>query len=414
VNANILIAEDEIGIRTALTLLLEGEGYRVKTVQNGNEAINAIRGENYDLVISDIRMPGMNGLQLLEEITRQPGGPEMIIMTAYGSIETAIQALKNGARDFLLKPFSNELLKMTVSRTLRVRELSEENKKLHELERMKKEFITMIAHELRTPLTSIKGYLKLVLSGMVGELLEPQREYLNVVHQNGEKLQQIINKMIDMGNLETSDFNLDTISTNTLSVIWESIAEVQEAYEKKHLKLEVNLAAPLRPILVDPYRMKQIITFLLDNAIAFSMPYKRIWLSVNQWRGQESLKATETPKSYVDLSDLEPIDYLEISVKDEGPGIPEDKLSQIFKKFYQIEDLYIRQVGGMGIGLSLCKKLVSVMGGKIWVESKIGAGCKFTFLLPWHQPAETVDNDNAIADKSEHEHYEKMAQTQAA
>jgi signal transduction histidine kinase len=131
--------------------------------------------------------------------------------------------------------------------------------------------------------------------------------------------------------------------------------------------------------------MKQIITFLLDNAIAFSQPYRRIWLSVDRWKGVEAMRSGDIPMSYVDLSDLEAIDYLEISVKDEGPGIPKDKLSQIFEKFYQIENLYIRQVGGMGIGLSLCKKLVEIMGGKIWVQSREGEGSQFSFILPWRQ-----------------------------
>jgi len=393
VSTRILIAEDELGIRTALTMLLEEEGYEITTVKDGEQAIEAIRAEHFDLVISDIRMPGMNGLQLLEEIRKLPAAPEIVIITAYGSIETAIQALKNGARDFLIKPFSNELLKMTVARTLKLRELSEENKKLRELERMKKEFITMLAHELRTPLTAIKGYLKLVLSGMAGELEALQKDYLGVVNMNSDKLQNIINKMIDMGHLETSEFSLELANTNTLSVIWEAIAEVQEAYEKKHLKMEVNLAASLRPIMVDPSRMKQIITFLLDNAIAYSQPYHRIWLTVDRWKGVESIRQQDLPMSYVDLTDLEAIDYLEISIKDEGPGIPKDKLSRIFEKFYQVENLYTRQVGGLGIGLSLCKKLVELMGGKIWALSREGEGSTFSFILPWRQGLEKNEDN---------------------
>lgn len=407
--ADILIADDELGIRTALSFLLEEEGYEVKTVKDGDEALAAVRGEHYDLVISDMRMPGVNGLQLLEEIAKVPGKPEIIIMTAYGSIETAIQALKNGARDFLLKPFSNDLLKMTVRRALKIRELSEENQRLHELESMKKEFITMIAHELRTPLTAIKGYLKLVQSGMVGELKDIQKEYLDVVQQNSGKLHEIINKMMDMSSLETNDLNLEPASSNTLSVIWEAIAEVQGAYEKKHLKLDVNLAAALIPILVDPYRMKQIIMFLLDNAIAFSPPHKRIWLSVERFKSVAGMSERKVPISYIDFSNLEPVDYLEISVADEGPGIPEDKLSQIFQKFYQIEDLYVRQVGGMGIGLSLCKKLVNIMGGKIWVQSKMGEGCKFSFILPWKVP---VDLEEENGDTNQND--DKMTHTDAA
>jgi two-component system, sensor histidine kinase len=399
--ANILIAEDEAGIRTALTILLEGEGYAVKTVKDGDEALAAVRGEHYDLLISDIRMPGINGLQLLEEVAKVPGRPEIIVMTAYGSIETAIQALKTGARDFLLKPFSNDLLKMTVQRALKIHELSEENRRLRELENMKREFITMIAHELRTPLTAIKGYLKLVQCGMVGELKDMQKEYLGVVQQNTDKLREIIDKMMVMSSLEMNELSLEPVSANTLSVIWEAIAEVQDAYEKKQLNLEVNLAASLKPIYVDPFRMRQIVTFLLDNAIAFSPAHRRISLSVDRFHGLAALGGHKVPISYVDLSDLQPGEYLEVSVSDEGPGIPEEKLSQIFEKFYQIEDLYIRQVGGMGIGLSLCKKLVHLMGGKIWVQSRMGEGCKFTFILPWRDQAEDSVSQNQTQNQSQ-------------
>lgn len=404
-SAKLLIADDEIGIRTALELLLEEEGYSITTVPDGKKAIELIRGEEFDLVISDVRMPGASGLEILEEIRRMTGGPDLIIMTAYGSIETAIQALKNGARDFLIKPFSNDLLKMTIQRALQIRDISEECKKLRELERMKKEFITMIAHELRTPLTAIKGYLKLVLSGMSGELKSNQKEFLGVVHQNAERLQNIINKMIDMGQLETADFSLQTMAANTLNVIWESISELQHTYEKKQLQLEVNLSASLKPILVDPNRMKQVVNALLDNAVLFSSPNKRIWLSVQKWSGVSAVEADERPSSYVDFSTLEDIDYLEISIKDEGPGIPEDKLSRIFEKFYQIDDLYVRQVGGVGVGLSLCKKLVEIMGGKIWVKSNFGQGCEFTFILPWHVPPDEVkrSEDEEPDDQKENE-----------
>lgn len=385
-NANILIAEDEIGIRTALTLLLEEEGYVIRTVKDGLEAMEALRGEKYDLLISDIRMPGLSGLELLEEIRKLPYSPEIIMMTAYGTIETAIHALKNGARDFLLKPFSNDLLKMTIRRALELRELSEENKRLRQLERMKKEFITMVAHELRTPLTSIKGYLKLVLAGMAGDLQAAQKEYLTVVQQNGHRLERIVDKMIDIAQIEANEFNLQARVTKVMSVVWEAVGETEQSHQAKHGKIEVNGNPGLKPILVDPNRLKQILSVLLDNAVAFSPPHKPIWVTVDLWKGRDATRAGGLPMSYVDFSDVEDMDYLEIAVRDEGPGIPADKLSLVFEKFYQVEDLYIRQVGGLGVGLSLCKRLVEIMGGKIWVKSNVGEGSIFTVILPWKQP----------------------------
>jgi DNA-binding NtrC family response regulator len=114
----ILLAEDENGLRIAFTILLEDEGYEINAVKDGLEAWAAIQTNTYDLVLSDIRMPGMTGLQLLEEVKKMPGHPEMVLLTAYGTIENAQQALKHGAREILIKPFSNDDLKRTIRHIL--------------------------------------------------------------------------------------------------------------------------------------------------------------------------------------------------------------------------------------------------------------------------------------------------------
>lgn len=391
--ARILVAEDELGIRTALTLLLEEEGYQVTTARDGNEAMDVVRGKEIDLVVSDIRMPGMSGLEFLEEVRKLPYGPEFILITAFGSVETAIQAMKRGARDFLLKPFSNDLMKMTVRRVLEMRELSEENKKLRELEKMKNEFIAMIAHELRTPLTAVKGYLALVLSGSVGEMLPMQRKYLQVVQQNSEKLQRIVDEVLDISDLEKSQFNLRSVPANLLNVIGKAMAVVQEALEDKDIKVEAEVDTELSPALLDPRRLRQVLIALLENGIAFSPSHSRLWIRARKWGGPAELSADDLPTSYVELADLPDVPYLAVDLRDEGPGIPKERLSDVFKKFYQVEDLYIRQVGGLGLGLSLCKRIIEVMGGRIWVKSRLGEGSTFTFLLPWRSCMEQNGED---------------------
>jgi signal transduction histidine kinase len=400
VSAKILVAEDEVGIRIALTILLEEEGYQVSTACDGNEAISVVRGKEFDLVISDIRMPGMSGLQFLEEVNKTPSAPDMILMTAFGSVETAIQAMKKGARDFLIKPFSNDLLKMTVKRVLERRELSDENRKLHELEKLKNEFIAMIAHELRTPLTAIKGYLSLVLSESAGDLRELQKKYLRVVNQNSEKLQRIVEEVLDIAQMDKSEFHLNTVPSNLFTIIGKAVAVLQEAVAEKDIKLEVNFDAAAGPILVDRQRFKQVMVALLENAVAFSQAHRGVWINVRPWAGADALLADGVPCSYVDFLSLAPGDYLEISVEDEGPGIPKEALSEVFKKFYQVEDLYVRQVGGMGLGLTLCKRLVETMGGRIWVKSQPGQGSRFSFILPWKKGLEKElreSEENALA-----------------
>ncbi len=397
-SAKILVAEDEVGIRTALTILLEEEGYHVTTACDGNEAIAVVRGTDIDLVVSDIRMPGMSGLQFLEEVRKIPSAPEIILMTAFGSVETAIQAMKKGARDFLLKPFSNDLLKMTVKRVLEMRELSEENQKLHELEKLKNEFIAMIAHELRTPLTAIKGYLSLVMTEDAGPLVELQKKYLNVVNQNSEKLQRIVEEVLDIAQMDKSEFHLNNTSANLFALIGKAIASVQQSIEEKEIKLEVNFDASLSPVSIDGRRFKQVVVALLENAVAFSQPKSRVWITVKPWTGMDSLYRDNLPCSYVDFLDLTPGEFLEIMIEDEGPGIPKEMLSDVFKKFYQVEELYIRQVGGMGLGLTLCKRIVERMGGKIWVKSSLGKGSKFCFIVPWSRSSENAEHSRTLED----------------
>ena len=394
-SARILVAEDEIGIRTALSLLLEEEGYQVTTASDGREAIEVVRGRDIDLVVSDIRMPGMSGLQFLEEVRKLPYGPEIILITAYGSVETAIQAMKKGARDFLLKPFSNDMMKMTVRRVLELRELSEENKRLHDLETIKNEFIAMVAHELRTPLTAIKGYLKLVLSGQGGPLSPQQARYLEVVNHNQLKLQRVVEEVLDIAQLERHELALHSVGTDLLNLLGRTVQSLQESLDTKGLKLEVNLDVSLGPIVTDPHRLKQVLLSLLENAIAFSPQDGRIALAVRPWEGKPA-RREDTPTSYVDFSDLAEGEYIEFSVRDEGHGIPPERLSEIFRKFQQAQDLYVRQVGGIGLGLALCQRILEAMGGKIWVKSRLGEGCAFHFIIPWRsseRPAATPDTD---------------------
>ncbi|MCK5219414.1 response regulator [bacterium] len=395
-NERILIVEDEYSIRTALEILLEEEGYEINCLDNGSEAINLLQGKNYDLVISDIRMPGISGLDMLKEIRKLPSCPGVIMITAYGTIETAIKAMKMGAGDFLVKPFSNDLLKMTVCRVLECREMSQENQRLRELERMKKEFIAIVAHELRTPITSIRGYLKLVLGQKAGKLNPLQNEYLDVVLQNTQKLNRIVDKMIDIAYLETNKSSFQTISTNISGILSEVETAVRNVCELNHLQFEIQQPASLRPIIMDPYRLNQLMHILVDNAISFSPPKGHIWLSANKWKGAGSFQEDNAPNSYVDLSDLENMDYLEITVKDEGPGISEEILTRVFEEFYQAEDIYTRHVGGIGLGLCLCKRIVRVMGGKIWVKSRLGQGCTFTLILPWRYPDEDSQGSKNI------------------
>ena len=239
--AKILLAEDDLGTRNTLSAILEEGGHQVVTCHNGNEALRYIAGRNgsneIDIVVSDLRLPDISGLEILSALKDQHPDAPFILMSGHATLETAVEAVNQGAFSYLVKPLDIDSLLSTIRNALNQRRLISENKDLlvmlrrtnEELEQKnrdleeaglaKMQILSTASHELKTPLTSIVGYIDRMLlqRGSVGELSERQERYLEIVKKNSHRLEALVDDLLDVSRIESGGIVLDLSSVEVPS-----------------------------------------------------------------------------------------------------------------------------------------------------------------------------------------------------
>ncbi|MGB3300163.1 MAG: ATP-binding protein [Phormidesmis sp.] len=260
------------------------------------------------------------------------------------------------------------------------------------IERMKDEFIAVVSHELRTPLTSIHTSLKLLATGLLGNLLEEGQEMLTVADENTDRLVRLVNNVLDLQRIESGEVTIDACDCDSAELIAQA-AETMQAMAQQH-NIDIKTQTDPLSIWADPDYMMQTLTNLIGNAIKFSTPGKTVYLSVKSTAkstAKSTVKSTakstvkSTVKSAPELPSESPKDLSKMAlfcVQDEGQGIPADKLNSIFERFQQVDSSDSRKKGGTGLGLTICRKIVEQHGGEIWAESKMGQGSCFYFTVP--------------------------------
>jgi signal transduction histidine kinase len=521
---SILVVDDEPDVLELCLRVLNQAGYHTQGADTGREAISYSRVRKYNLLLTDINMPDITGLDVAQAIQEIDPDITCVTMTGFGTMDLAIEALKLGIDEFIVKPFSPDELTVTVSKALEKQRLRRENARLRaliplfelnktlmttidmtevlrqvvqiareatganraalglcapasdpgqpfqwvsspanltsdehtridrsagqfvlksraqlvlplegpnglppdleaaarctlaanpllvqerligvliltkqepnrpfspsdiellsvlsgqaaiaienarlfqeiqrayhelqELDRLKSEFINIAAHELRTPLAILLGYVGIMIEEADGE----SKDRLGIVMRNALRLRSIIDDMLDLRRLETGEarLRLETFSLREdVRLVIEDLAPLTA--EKNHV-INVDIAPEVGQVRTDRRRFDTILTSLLSNAIKFTEP-----------RGKIAIRARKTERE------------LEVSITDNGIGIPSEEQERIFTRFYQIEDSLTRQHGGLGIGLSIARGMVQILGGRIDVQSKVGQGSSFTFTIP--------------------------------
>lgn len=235
-----------------------------------------------------------------------------------------------------------------------------------EVDRLKSEFVANVSHELRTPMTSIKGYVDVLLMGAAGELNERQKNFLEVVQGNTERLNILVNDLLDVSRIETGKFDLSMQPLRLQPLIEDVVEEQRRRMEKdeREIDIEVELPPELPSVWGDDHRVRQIMTNLVSNAYHYTPNGGDIHV-----------------KAHIENS------YVQIDVRDSGIGIPPEDQERIFERFYRGENPLVLATAGTGLGLSIVRQLVEVHKGEIWFESSgiPGEGSVFSFTLPIHQ-----------------------------
>ncbi|PLZ04914.1 histidine kinase [Fischerella thermalis WC114] len=248
------------------------------------------------------------------------------------------------------------------------------------IERMKDEFVSVVSHELRTPLTSIRSALGLLARGSLNNQPEKSQRMLEIAFDNTNRLVRLINDILDIERINSGKVTMHKQICNVTDLMIQAVDEMRAMAEKAEIQLELTPASV--QLWADPDRIIQTITNLLSNAIKFSPPGSTVWLSVELQQEGKVRKADCVEKNKFTTS---PTSYLLFQIKDQGRGIPEDKLETIFDRFQQVDASNSRHQGGTGLGLAICRSIVQQHGGKIWAESILGKGSTFYFMLPISQ-----------------------------
>jgi PAS domain S-box-containing protein len=266
--------------------------------------------------------------------------------------------------------------------------LQQKNVELEEASRMKSEFLANMSHELRTPLNAIIGFSEVLVDGLVGEMTDQQRGFLNDIFSSGKHLLSLINDILDLSKIEAGKMTLDLEPVQISSMFANSLSIIREKAAARNIHLTMDAPESLGAIRSDARKVKQIVYNLLSNAVKFTSE-----------RGEVKLQATRVPRSEVGLlsdssmgrsfplADNEFTEFLRITVTDSGMGISPDGLELLYKPFSQIDSGLARKFEGTGLGLAMVKLLADLHGGSVAVESEVGKGSRFTVWLPL-RPAE--------------------------
>lgn len=228
-----------------------------------------------------------------------------------------------------------------------------------EAERAKTEFVSTVSHELRTPMTSIKGYVELLLMGVVGTLTEDQYNFLTVIDVNVERLTTLVNDLLDISRIESGRVALSPRVIHVENVVEQVVVTMQARALDQGLTLRSELPPTLPEIIADPDRVTQILTNLVGNACNYTPAGGKVTVSAR-------------------VHD----DQVRISVRDTGIGISKEDQTKIFERFFRADDSMVQDAPGTGLGLAIVQSLAEMQGGQVWVESELGEGSTFTFTLP--------------------------------
>ncbi len=246
-----------------------------------------------------------------------------------------------------------------------------------ERKRLENEFISLVSHELRTPLTSTMGALDLLGAGQLGTLTEQGQKVLSIATTNTERLIRLINDILDLERMKSVKIFMQKVKCNAADLLIMATETMQAMADKLQVKLIVH---PLEiELWADPDRLLQTLTNLISNAIKFSEPGDTVWISAILAE-QKGIGLGENDHSSTQDTPLP--SFLLITIRDEGRGIPKDKLQLIFERFQQVDASDSRKKGGTGLGLAICRNIVQQHNGKIWVQSILGEGSTFYVLLP--------------------------------
>lgn len=473
----VLVVDDEVRIQKACQRLLTEEGCDVEVAENGFEGLKRIEEKHFDIILLDLMMPGMSGMDVLKSVKSRHPDTVVIVVTGYATLEHSIETMKIGAFDFLSKPFSPLDLRLVINKaiefirtlqdiateksrmrvminTLNNGVLTTDNQKrialanpaflkmigcrktsvigckvdefipdprllemidqaihqpcdtfaeitdeltipfsngkeemiigircipfrdrlnrnlgsitvlnditaLKRIDKMKSDFVSMVAHEIKSPLNSILMQLNVVLDGLAGDLTDKQKEMLQKSSNRIKSLTALSTELLDLSKIESGLINQDREELNLIELITNQVAGYQDKADSKSIQLITRETQKEIWMMGNRINIEEVVSNLISNAIRYS-PNGGI---ITAWADEKN-------------------DCAKIAVSDTGLGIPQNEITHIFDKFFRVKNEKTRHINGTGLGLSIVKSIVEAHHGSIEVESELGKGTCFSVYFP--------------------------------
>jgi len=348
---NILIIEDEPGPALALKMILKPY-YQVYSAERGEAALEILKTTPIDVVSLDLRMPGLSGMPLLAKIKAQDPDIEVIIITGYGSLETAVESIDLKVFSYVAKPFDVLEILETTKRALQKR------RNLQRLRHIKEGFFANLTHEFRTPLSAIMGYSSILLEEHGATLTSDQRQALDRIQANSHELLSCVEGIFFLAALEAGEIPLTVWSFDAKLILSRLSERHADAFAEKNVRLEIN-DLPSLPIRTDEEKLAKIIDILVLNGLKFTE------------EGSVRVDATRQVDG-----------PLEIRVRDTGIGMRPDEVEEVLEGFRQADPTARKRFRGIGLGLRLLTRMVAAIGGTLDVTSTLGGGTEFVVTVP--------------------------------
>ena len=351
----ILLVDDDTTALDLMCEILSEKDYEVDTSSYVDEAVEKLKSQHYHALITDLKMPSKSGIELLEHVVSTYPDIPVIMLTAYGTIQSAVEALKKGAFDYVCKPFTPEELEVVVQKALERCMLQQA---ADEAEREKERFILTIYHQLKSPVGIIEAYLKNLLKGVpAGEA-----ERIGILHRclkRAETLRQLLEDLLSLNRLQSGKLDLNMEPVKLDEVLGECVESYKVGAQERNVHLHADVSSSLPPVRGNREQLGHLFGNLIDNAIRYTGD-----------GGAVEVKAVP--------------DHSEVRahVSDTGMGISTKDMPRIFDEFYRCQSEQSRSIPGTGLGLSIVKTIAETHAGRIDVQSELGKGTTFSVWLP--------------------------------
>jgi signal transduction histidine kinase len=368
----LLVVDDEAAQVEALCRTLEDEGYSVAGFTGTGAALAALRAGSFDIVLTDLTMPGMDGIAFLSAAREIDPGLAGIVMTGHGSIATAVEAMKAGALDYILKPFDLRVILRVLARTqamLRLRrenaallerlsvrtvELETANRELQVANRELEAFSGSVSHDLRAPLRTIDGLLQVVQEDFGADIPPAARRHLEAVSGQAARMSELIEDLLRLSRLGREPLRKQSVDMSGL--VQEVVGDLRGAEGTRRLDIRIDVLPAAQ---ADPSLLRQVWVNLIANALKFT-------------RRRDS--------ALIEIGGVARAGQKQYSVRDNGAGFDPRRAERLFGIFQRLHPA--QEFEGTGVGLSIARRIIERHGGSIWAEGEPDRGAVFHFTLP--------------------------------